>query len=216
MQVTTKLVVDKYRPGDTKDEDTRMRTNTLCERKTHGIITFENDKSTKKMSVKDRLGERIDDTKNQKRMQLLEFRREEEKIVGHHQDLDTNGKPRNRQNSDKNEIYLENGSDSPIKKNIRKIGSGIFKTYKFDPISKHGPSRLEVMSKVYVPLKKIEPDQLNKREVKSKVQVKPRIIPSDAPQPNNKLLLKAMAEAQKSIEQTSKPKIAKVGSKLKS
>lgn len=45
------------------------------------------------------------------------------------------------------------------------------------------------------------------REVQSAIKVKPRVIPSEAVQPNKNLLLKAMADAQRSIAQT--PKVGK-------
>lgn len=197
---------------DNKTDDTEMRTDTPYERKIQCAMTLEKDKTPKKISIQDRLGEIVDDTKNPKTIKLSEFRREEEKLLGYHQNLDTNDKSKFRLKSHKSEIIPKNGSNSPIK-SIHKIKSGIFKTNKFDlgkTISKHGLNRLGVMSKVYIPLKKNESEQLNKREVKSVVQVKPRVIPSNSPQPNKNLLLKAMAEAQKSIEQALKPKISKV------
>lgn len=60
------------------------------------------------------------------------------------------------------------------------------------------------MSKVSIPHKEPEePEQEFKgREVASVVKIKPRIIPSDVPQPNKNLLLKAVAEAQRSVAQT--------------
>lgn len=62
------------------------------------------------------------------------------------------------------------------------------------------------MSKVSVPTKGPEEseleDELKTREVRSMVQVRPRVIPSGTPQPNKNLLLKAVAEAQRSVAQT--------------
>ncbi|CAH1982177.1 unnamed protein product [Acanthoscelides obtectus] len=63
-------------------------------------------------------------------------------------------------------------------------------------------SRLGVQSKVSIPQKDPEPelvDELKTREVRSVVQVKPRVIPSDVTQPNKNLLLKAVAEAHRSV-----------------
>lgn len=60
------------------------------------------------------------------------------------------------------------------------------------------------MSKVSVPPKE-EPapeEQPKPREVSSVIKVKPRVIPPAAKQANKNLLLKAVAEAQKSIAQT--------------
>nr|CAI5868797.1 unnamed protein product [Callosobruchus analis] len=62
-------------------------------------------------------------------------------------------------------------------------------------------SRLGVMSKVSVPQKDPEPEhenELKTREVRSVVQVKPRVI-SNVTQPNKNLLLKAVAEAHRSV-----------------
>lgn len=75
-------------------------------------------------------------------------------------------------------------------------------------------SRLGVQSKVAV-VKKAPPEPVNDneeeeqvvREVQSSIKVKPRVIPSDAVQPNKNLLLKAVAEAQRSVAQT--PKVGK-------
>lgn len=63
-------------------------------------------------------------------------------------------------------------------------------------------------------MKKAPPEPVNSeeeeqviREVPSSIKVKPRVIPSDAVQPNKNLLLKAVAEAQRSVAQT--PKVGK-------
>lgn len=64
-------------------------------------------------------------------------------------------------------------------------------------------------------MKKATPEPVNDneeeeqvvREVQSSIKVKPRVIPSDAVQPNKNLLLKAVAEAQRSVAQT--PKVGK-------
>lgn len=72
--------------------------------------------------------------------------------------------------------------------------------------------RLGVMSKVSVPVKPPEePEEpLKAREVPSMIKIKPRVIPPDAPQANKNLLLKAVAEAQKSIAQIPKVRDLKV------
>ncbi|KAI4463571.1 zinc finger ccch domain-containing protein 14 [Holotrichia oblita] len=66
--------------------------------------------------------------------------------------------------------------------------------------------RLGVMSKVAVvpPKKPVESDEedIPPKEVPSMVKVKPRVIPTNTPQANKNLLLKAVAEAQRSIAQT--------------
>ncbi|KRT81251.1 hypothetical protein AMK59_5288, partial [Oryctes borbonicus] len=67
-------------------------------------------------------------------------------------------------------------------------------------------SRLGVMSKVAIvpPKKPVESDEedIPPKEVPSVVKVKPRVIPVNTPQANKNLLLKAVAEAQRSIAQT--------------
>lgn len=62
------------------------------------------------------------------------------------------------------------------------------------------------MSKVAVvpPKKPVESDEeeIPPKDVPSMVKVKPRVIPANTPQANKNLLLKAVAEAQRSIAQT--------------
>lgn len=62
------------------------------------------------------------------------------------------------------------------------------------------------MSKVAVPQREIveseEEEVLISKEVPSAVKVKPRVIPPSTNQANKNLLLKAVAEAQRSIAQT--------------
>lgn len=61
------------------------------------------------------------------------------------------------------------------------------------------------MSTIHIPQKDFEEpeveNELKTKEVRSMVQVKPRVIPPDAPQPNKTLLLKAVAEAHRSVAQ---------------
>lgn len=45
-------------------------------------------------------------------------------------------------------------------------------------------------------------DEAVVREVQSLIKVKPRVLPKNVAQPNKNLLLKAMADAQRSIAQT--------------
>lgn len=67
------------------------------------------------------------------------------------------------------------------------------------------------MSKIHVPKKVPEElehlDELKLREVRSMVQVKPRVISSGAPQPNKNLLLKAVEEAHRSVSQSTNIKV---------
>lgn len=63
-------------------------------------------------------------------------------------------------------------------------------------------SRLGVMSKVLVPEKPPEEEPPPPKEVPSVVKVKPRVLPPGTKQANKNLLLKAVAEAQRSVTQT--------------
>ncbi|XP_056642255.1 zinc finger CCCH domain-containing protein 14 [Diorhabda sublineata] len=78
-------------------------------------------------------------------------------------------------------------------------------------------SRLGVMSKIHVPEKPLEDpdieDELKTREVRSMVQVKPRVLPPITIQPNKNLLLKAVAEANKSVTEANS-KVALKSSKI--
>ncbi|XP_057670821.1 zinc finger CCCH domain-containing protein 14 [Diorhabda carinulata] len=78
-------------------------------------------------------------------------------------------------------------------------------------------SRLGVMSKIHVPEKRLEDpdieDELKTREVRSMVQVKPRVLPPITIQPNKNLLLKAVAEANKSVTEANS-KVALKSSKI--
>lgn len=47
-----------------------------------------------------------------------------------------------------------------------------------------------------------EEEDIPQKEVPSVVKVKPRVIPANTPQANKNLLLKAVAEAQRSVAQT--------------
>lgn len=73
-------------------------------------------------------------------------------------------------------------------------------------------SRLGVMSKVAIPEKPKEappvveeveePEEKVVKEVPSVVKVKPRMLPPNAKQANKTLLLRAVADAQRSVAQT--------------
>lgn len=66
-----------------------------------------------------------------------------------------------------------------------------------------------MLSKVQIPEKPVE-DRTPPKCVPSVVKVKPRVIPPGTKQANKNLLLKAVAEAQRSVAQT-----PSVGSNLK-
>lgn len=186
------------------DSNSENRATTSFTNTKHSPIIFENEKNKKKVSILDRLGKKTDSPQNQKRIKLSEFRKEEEKYLGYH----NNQEPKEIDN-------FHNKKDSQINRNyvsIRKtpnfnirdnLKGTTFNSQKSAKKSVH--SRLEVLSKVHVPLKdeQNDLDEINKRGVKSVVYVKPRVIPADAPQPSKNLLLKAVAEAQQSIIQAS-------------
>lgn len=59
-----------------------------------------------------------------------------------------------------------------------------------------------VLSKVHIPEKQPEEEPQPPKGVPSVVKVKPRVIPPGTKQANKTLLLKAVAEAQRSVTQT--------------
>ncbi|XP_063915164.1 zinc finger CCCH domain-containing protein 14-like isoform X2 [Zophobas morio] len=147
-------------------------------------ITFSNEESqglTKRKSVLERLGKRRSsenqDTSPLKksRIDLSEFRKEDS-LRNRDREEDKEKRPRSSMRSKRDN---EKSKESVL-------------------------NRLGVMSKVSIPPKTPEePEEpVRNREVPSMVKIKPRVIPPDAPQPNKNLLLKAVAEAQRSIAQT--------------
>ncbi|XP_076252799.1 nuclear polyadenosine RNA-binding 2 isoform X1 [Rhynchophorus ferrugineus] len=182
----------------------------LSERKNqHKRITFENDvsinsvnsasnskiSSDKRPSVLNRLGKRsgspLSTSEQRKKVSLVEYRRDEEKYIG----------STNKNNS----RSIGGSSSSRGERSLHKV--------RRKESRKEGVlGRLGVQSKVAVirkteTMKSEESDDDGEeamvvREVQSLIKVKPRVIPTDAPQPNKNLLLKAVAEAQRSIAQT--------------
>ncbi|XP_018571607.1 zinc finger CCCH domain-containing protein 14 [Anoplophora glabripennis] len=193
--------------------------NTSFEKKTeHKRITFEEESPPRKISILKRLGSRPNDNLNinplKTRISLSEFRKEEEPFLKYSSDKKNEERLRDwrrrkeyrtdrsrRENDSRRSSSEERRRDRSRDRNRdRSVGTR-------SSLRKEGIlSRLGVMSKVSVPVK--EPDEpepeneLKTREVRSMVQVKPRIIPSGTPQPNKNLLLKAVAEAQRSVAQT--------------
>lgn len=144
-------------------------------------ITFTPEENIKKMPVRERLGKRrLSENSNDEpnrtkaKTSLTEFRKEEKKPFRTTRKYDESNRKK-------------------VKEHIRG-----------DKQKESILSRLGVMSKVSIPHKEPEePEQEFKgREVASVVKIKPRVIPSDVPQPNKNLLLKAVAEAQRSVAQT--------------
>lgn len=91
----------------------------------------------------------------------------------------------------------------------------MFNNYLFQSVL----SRLGIISKVAIPdkrketpsiIEEEEEDEPILKDVPSVVKVKPRILPPNAKQANKTLLLKAVADAQRSIAQTPKVGSTKV------
>ncbi|KAJ8945431.1 hypothetical protein NQ318_009887 [Aromia moschata] len=198
----------------------------------HKRITFDldDDVCSKKPSILDRLGKRQDNLATNSlrtRISLSEFQKEEERFLQYPKNNsdEDRGRQTERDWRHRKDRRAEKGrrdregrsgfsrerrrDDSRDRRRDRSSES------KADSWKEGILSRLGVMSKVSLPPKEPEEsepeDELKTREVRSMVQVKPRIIPSGTPQPNKNLLLKAVAEAQKSVAQT-----PKVGSHLMS
>lgn len=155
----------------------------------------------KKKSVLDRLGDKETNSNINNKIKLSEVRKEEEnffhKLPNLKKKLETS---RDSQSAittkidlKKRHIHFKQNAAAQANKEKNKPDSGVL-------------SRIGVMSKIHIPnneLKNVSYD-VNKPEVKSMVQVKPRIIPPEASHLNRNLLLKAVAEAEKSIAQASK------------
>ncbi|KAJ8966860.1 hypothetical protein NQ314_003254 [Rhamnusium bicolor] len=203
-----------------------------CEKKNeHKRITFEEDSLSKKPSILERLGKRSlnysDITNSVKtRISLSEFRKEEEPFLKYFRDSkkeetskqtekDWRTRKDHRIDKSRRERGNRRGSSRERRRDVpRDRRRDRSSETRIDSRKESILSRLGVMSKISLPQKEPEEpepeDELKTREVRSMVQVKPRVIPSGAPQPNKNLLLKAVAEAQRSVAQT-----PKVGSHLK-
>lgn len=173
----------------------------------HSPIIFDDEKKNKKTSILNRLGERTEISQNQKRIKLSEFRKEEEKYLRYNIECES----KHDSQTDRSHLSVKKTLSVSKRDNVKAATFSSQKTAK-----KNVHSRLEVMSKVHVPLKEEQSDldELNKRGVKSVVYVKPRVIPTGAPQPSKNLLLKAVAEAQQSIIQASRMKTHRVSKEL--
>jgi hypothetical protein len=148
-------------------------------------ITFndESDSPTKRKSILERLGKRRSNESEElplivkkNRISVSEFRKDEDSSKSREKD---GGKEKRSRSSLRSKGDNEKPKESVL-------------------------NRLGVMSKVSIPSKQPEePEEpFKNREVPSMVKIKPRVIPHDAPQANKNLLLKAVAEAQRSIAQT--------------
>ncbi|XP_975630.1 zinc finger CCCH domain-containing protein 14 isoform X2 [Tribolium castaneum] len=169
------LPTENENKGESKVESTTTAAPQPPKRTEHSRITFNEEHETRRKSILDRLGKR------------------------------RSGDNEEAASSKRNRIDLSDfrKEDSSKTRSDRRE-----KRFRRDDKSKEGVlSRVGVMSKVSVPVKAPEePEEpFKNREVPSVVKIKPRVIPPDAPQANKNLLLKAVAEAQKSIAQAPKP-----------
>lgn len=157
------------------------------EKNEHPRIVFEGDHLPKRQSVMERLGKRPnsnsldDDNQKFKKISLASIRKQEEELLGLSRAKSTS--QRNRTEESKKvsrSISPESRRESALK-------------------------RLGVMSKVAVPPPKPDSeseDETVTKEVLSVIKVKPRVLPPSNSLANKNLLLKAVAEAQRSVAQT--------------
>ncbi|XP_060530224.1 zinc finger CCCH domain-containing protein 14 isoform X2 [Cylas formicarius] len=172
------------------------------------IIFAERDGLLKKPSVHERLGKRTNRSPDKEESRKSSFGGDYRDINNRSRSRDS--KVRRRENSRDKLDSSRDRRDRSRENKVRSRGRDL--TRKENILS-----RLGVLSKVSVPLKTADDDDDDEedgdivREVPSLIRVKPRVIPADVPQPNKKLLLKAVADAQRSVAQT-----PTVGSTLKS
>lgn len=165
----------------------------------HSPITFEKEDFSKtpprKTSVLSRLGKRVsissESEPKRKKPSFSEQRKGEE----------SNFKRSSEKHSSREDKRYKRDGDrkrSSERRNSRKESEDVRARGEKSVLS-----RLGVMSKIHVPEKPLdEPeiqDELKTREVRSMVQVKPRVLPPITIQPSKNLLLKAVAEANKSV-----------------
>ncbi|KAK4886704.1 hypothetical protein RN001_002975 [Aquatica leii] len=182
---------------DDKDyfEDVSVESLTTKNKTEHPRIIFGNETvdSSKKISALERLGKKSnydesDESGNlqHKKINLITIRKQEEKILG------TQRVTRDTCKNKNDESHLKKAVSSKV---------NVLNTPRESVLK-----RLGVMSKVAVPNKNDvelegEEEVINK-DVPSAIKVKPRIMPPSNNQANKNLLLKAVAEAQRSIAQT--------------
>ncbi|XP_072376389.1 uncharacterized protein [Diabrotica undecimpunctata] len=195
---------------DPMDDSDHQTSYTPEKPKRPSPITFEKeDFSTtppRKSSVLSRLGKRVSSTSDtdskKKRLSLsdLEFK-SRKRGSDRHSSKDEKKHKRSRNDRDRSDGRR---SDDKRVSRSKRDSSGSEETRKRSDKSVH--SRLGVMSKIHIPEKPSEEpdieDELRTRAVRSMVKVKPRSLPAISSQPNKNLLLKAVAEANKSVSET--------------
>nr|CAH7725984.1 unnamed protein product [Callosobruchus chinensis] len=217
-------------------ENTDSSPNIDEKRSKHKLITFEDDSiPPKKPSVLERLGKKpteISKSDIKKTRITVESKQIEEQYRQHsrersHQKRDINQEKRDRSGEVRDRRRKFDQQDDRRRKEQR--GGSREKRRGRDSTRKDSGtdiekdksrnilSRLGVLSKVSVPQKDPEPEhenELKTREVRSVVQVKPRVI-SNVTQPNKNLLLKAVAEAHRSVALSMKSGSSKNESSVK-
>ncbi|KAB0799475.1 hypothetical protein PPYR_07355 [Photinus pyralis] len=153
----------------------------------HPRIVFEGEHPPKRQSVMERLGKRPssnswdDDAQKHKKISLASIRKQEEELLGLPKTKSTSQRNKNEESK---KITRSNTPESHRESALKRLG---------------------VMSKVAVPPPKpnseSEDETVNK-EVLSVIKVKPRVLPPSNSLANKNLLLKAVAEAQRSVAQT--------------
>ncbi|KAJ8913035.1 hypothetical protein NQ315_002051 [Exocentrus adspersus] len=183
----------------------------------HKRITFESENPPRKLSVLQRLGDKTSDNSKTARVKnkisLSEFRREEEPFLRYSSEnrneerrRDLKGRKEHRKEKSRRDVSTRRDSLDRKRRDRSRDRRRDTSTEAISITRKEGIlNRLGVKSKISVPQREVvepEPeDELKTRDVRSMVQVKPRVIPSGASQPSKNLLLKAVAEAQRSVAQ---------------
>ncbi|KAF5282079.1 hypothetical protein FQA39_LY00604 [Lamprigera yunnana] len=183
---------DQNNINNSKDylDDFFIESPSAEEKPEHPRIIFANkSEAPKKQSALERLGKKStasesDDGFNQKhkKINLITIRKQEEQILG---------------SSKANKEAIQSNNENDFKKISSKVSV-------LSVPRESALKRLGVMSKVAVPNKKeVESDEeVIIKDVPSAIKVKPRTIPPLNNQANKNLLLKAVAEAQRSVAQT--------------
>ncbi|CAG9826711.1 unnamed protein product [Diabrotica balteata] len=194
---------------DPMDDSDHQTSYTPEKPKRPSPITFEKeDFSTtppRKSSVLSRLGKRVSssDTDSKKRRLSLSDAEFKSRKRGSDRHSSKDEKKHKRSRNDRDRSDGRRSDDRRVSRSKRdSIGSE--EARKRSDKSVH--SRLGVMSKIHIPEKPSEEpeieDELRTRAVRSMVKVKPRSLPAISSQPNKNLLLKAVAEANKSVSET--------------
>nr|XP_023013400.1 zinc finger CCCH domain-containing protein 14 [Leptinotarsa decemlineata] len=174
----------------------------------HTPITFDEDPPPKRISILDRLGKKPLNDEADLKQHTSEYRRQEQHFPKR------SGEPSSNEEEDFS-VRRGDKKSNKERREERHSGKKRISSRRYSPEYQKVKSRksenrnilgrLCVMSKIHVPQKECKEleleDELKTREVRSMVQVKPRRLPSNMQQPNKNLLLKAVAEAQKSVAQ---------------